>query len=288
MPLSEMIGDVVPKVTVRNTQRGVHTDDAYAALAQQTNQWALPDVDMLSGGKGLIQLMDWDNDVIWDMPTEPDDFKRRHMLEGRQPGEDLPFRKADLETGDWSESIIWDPHTPYLDFTRLQINVNDPDLVVRRPGEDDAAANAGPENALGKRRRGGAMWGRDAQMDRYNMSNDRIYESLRESRKKVVRQTFGVLDVLHSWPAIKLQLPFYRTSLSKHEARAFHRPALQFPSNVAMTFSKVRTAKKRKDASSKATSVSARRSKMDNPIKHTTDLSLKDTVPFILTEYSVC
>lgn len=44
-------------------------------------------------------------------------------------------------------------------------------------------------------------------LDRFNISNDHLYEHSRESRFKI-RQTFGAIEVFHSAPAKALQLPY--------------------------------------------------------------------------------
>jgi hypothetical protein len=46
-------------------------------------------------------------------------------------------------------------------------------------------------------------------LDPLNLSNDRFYEISKEA-KRVVRQTFGQLEVQHAYPALKLQLPFVK------------------------------------------------------------------------------
>jgi hypothetical protein len=76
----------------------------------------------------------------------------------------------------------------------------------------------------------------------------------------------------------------YKTRLSKQEARSFHRPALQFPTNIDIRFSKVRTAKKKKD---KAGRKVGKGGNIGEGLHRTTDLSLKDTSNFVLWEYSV-
>lgn len=76
----------------------------------------------------------------------------------------------------------------------------------------------------------------------------------------------------------------YKTRLSKQEARSFHRPALQFPSNIELHFSKVRTAKKKKD---KAGRKLGKGGNVGEGLHRTSDLSLKDTSNFVLWEYSV-
>lgn len=136
--------------------------------------------------------------------------------------------------------------------------------------------------------------------DKFNLSNDHFYEVAKDGGKHRVRQTFGQLVVEHAYPAQKLQLPFvshehtllgpyspifqYKTRLSKQEARSFHRPALQFPSNIELRFSKVRTAKKKKD---KAGRKLGKGGNVGEGLRKTSDLSLRDTSNFVLWEYSV-
>ena len=76
----------------------------------------------------------------------------------------------------------------------------------------------------------------------------------------------------------------YKTRLSKQEARSFHRPALQFPSNIEIRFSKVRTAKKKKD---KAGRKLGKGGNVGEGMRKTGDMSLRDTSNFVLWEYSV-
>lgn len=76
----------------------------------------------------------------------------------------------------------------------------------------------------------------------------------------------------------------YKTRLSKQEARSFHRPALQFPSNIELHFSKVRTAKKKKD---KAGRKVGKGGNVGEGLHRTSDLSLRDTSNFVLWEFSV-
>src|ERR1700678_3849202 len=137
--------------------------------------------------------------------------------------------------------------------------------------------------------------------DKFNLSNDHFYEVAKEGGRHRVRQTFGQLVVEHAYPAQKLQLPFvspsgkpldyfltflqYKTRLSKQEARSFHRPALQFPSNIELRFSKVCTAKKKKD---KAGRKLGKGGNVGEGLWKTSDFSLRDTSNFVLWEYSVC
>ena len=76
----------------------------------------------------------------------------------------------------------------------------------------------------------------------------------------------------------------YKTRLNKQEARSFHRPALQFPSNVELRFSKVRSAKKKKDRAGRKV---GKGGNVSEGLHRTADLSLKDTSNYVLLEYSV-
>ncbi|KAH8835873.1 atypical/TAF1 protein kinase [Flagelloscypha sp. PMI_526] len=144
-----------------------------------------------------------------------------------------PKNKA-FESGAWTQSIIWSPTAPFRDFTQIEFNHED-DIV---PEERSTI--------IGRPRKRQRLDTGPAK-DRFNLSNDQFYEVAKDGGRHRVRQTFGQLSVDHSYPAQKLQLPFFKTRLNKQEARAFHRPALQFPHNVEIKFTKVRTAKKKKD-----------------------------------------
>ena len=76
----------------------------------------------------------------------------------------------------------------------------------------------------------------------------------------------------------------YKTRLNKQEARSFHRPALQFPSNVELKFNKVRSAKKKKDRAGRKV---GKGGNVSEGLHRTADLSLKDTSNYVLLEYSV-
>lgn len=54
--------------------------------------------------------------------------------------------------------------------------------------------------------------------DKFNLSNDHMYEVAKEGGRHRVRQTFGQLVVEHAYPAQKLQLPY--VSLSTSDSRS--------------------------------------------------------------------
>ncbi|KAH8099333.1 atypical/TAF1 protein kinase [Cristinia sonorae] len=213
----------------------------------------------------LVLLSNWEDQIIY----EPDEDIP--ML-GLKPQVDLttPLNKS-LESGVWTQSIIWSPRAPFRDFTQLELN------------EDDVAYEERPTATETVRPKKRLRTDTVAPKDKFNLSNDQFYEVSKDGGRHRVRQTFGQLVVEHAYPAQKLQLPFYKTRLSKQEARSFHRPALQFPSNIELHFSKVRTAKKKKD---KAGRKIGKGGNVGEGLHSTSDLSLKDTSNFVLWEFS--
>ncbi|KAG5644596.1 hypothetical protein DXG03_008074 [Asterophora parasitica] len=211
----------------------------------------------------LVLLSNWEDQIVYD----PDPFS------GQAPSMEhnltTPANKA-LESGAWTQSIIWGPNAPFRDFTQLEFN-----------HEDDVVPEGRSTETVRPRKR--IRMDAGTVRDKFNISNDQFYEVTKEGGRHRVRQTFGQLVVEHAYPAQKLQLPFYKTRLSKQEARSFHRPALQFPSNIELRFSKVRTAKKKKD---KAGRKVGKGGNVGEGLRKTADLSLKDTSNFVLWEYS--
>ena len=185
-------------------------------------------------------------------------------------------RNHELAKGMWFENIIWNPHHPFRRFDRLLMDMNDAEMILenentQREKQVSLLRADAPPNLLKSSKFA-------AELDPFNLSNDRMYEMSKEHRHRV-RQTLGQLVVRHAWPAIKLQLPFYKTRLSKHETRSWHRPRIQFPSNMPITFSRVRTSRKSKDGE--------RKSKDPSEVLHSTrDLTLKDASNYIMCEYS--
>ncbi|KAI6047814.1 TAF1 transcription initiation factor TFIID subunit TAF1 [Pisolithus marmoratus] len=211
----------------------------------------------------LVLLSNWEDKIVY----EPKD-----AIALPPPESDsltTPVNKA-LESGAWTQSIIWGFGQPFRDFTQLELN------------EDDVAheERAQTETVRPRKRMRAEM---TQPRDKFNLSNDHFYEVTKDGGRHRVRQTFGQLVVEHAYPAQKLQLPFYKTRLSKQEARSFHRPALQFPTNIEFRFSKVRTAKKKKD---KAGRKLGKGGNVGEGLHKSGDLTLKDTSNFVLWEYS--
>ncbi|KAI8460747.1 hypothetical protein BY996DRAFT_4607068 [Phakopsora pachyrhizi] len=244
--------------------------------------WKLP---LDERGWEALALQDWEDDIIW----KPEDYQNSSckpldtLTRLSRPRNDI------IEEGEWIRSVILHPHKrPWKDFTDLHLVEED----IRLHNEINQATNQSKNNLeMGASKNPSLSQaasnvrsrdGKQPEMDPYNLSNDRLYEVSKENRRRV-RQTFGNLEVQHSYPAQKLQIPLYKTRLTKHEARSFHRPPLQLPVNIPIKFSKVKAAKKKKDKLGRKIRNTASASEL---LKSTTDLTLKDTGGFMLFEYS--
>ncbi|KAI5121146.1 hypothetical protein M0805_007144 [Coniferiporia weirii] len=237
-------------------------DDLVKALKDLAQSNAPTTLSLHDRSFDLVLLSNWEDQIIYDP-----DYNDFHQPLPKKEIVTAPINHA-LEEGTWTQSIIWDTKTPFRDFTQIEVNVEDENAEERfaevRPRKKTRLDVGQPR-------------------DRFNLSNDHYYEVSKDGARHRVRQTFGQLVVQHAYPAQKLQLPYYKTRLSKQEARSFHRPALQFPANIELRFSKVRTAKKKKD---KAGRKIGKGGDVGEGLRKTSDLSLKDTSNFVLWEIS--
>ncbi|KAH9081544.1 TAF1 transcription initiation factor TFIID subunit TAF1 [Lactarius deliciosus] len=214
----------------------------------------------------LVLLSNWEDQIAFEPENEPPpvDPSRTDLM--------APVNKA-LESGAWTQSIIWGPRAPFRDFTQIEFNNADDIIPEERPPTQEVRPRKrlrmGMDNAQVK--------------DKFNLSNDQFYDVSKDGGRHRVRQTFGDLVVEHAYPSQKLQLPFYKTRLGKQEARSFHRPALQIPANIEIRFTKVRSAKKKKDKTGRRL---GRGGSVGENVRRTSDLSLRDTSNFVLWEFS--
>jgi len=133
--------------------------------------------------------------------------------------EALAPKNAAFESGDWLKSVIWDSSTPYdSSFTKLNLNLNDPLMLLEVEHAPSGSALLHlacltPTNRCHSRptETTSALLPasvRQEGLDPFNLSNDKEYRVHRDKRR--IRQTFGLLEVQHAWPAQKLQLPYVR------------------------------------------------------------------------------
>ncbi|GAA5988754.1 hypothetical protein JCM11641_006528 [Rhodosporidiobolus odoratus] len=251
-------------------------DEELGKAVERVNQrtkakWTVPeDADSFE----LAELDDWEDRIVWG--------DNKPLAISSAFPTPLQHRNPLFEEGDWTKAILWDgPHPGKAEyFTRLNLNLNDTQMLleVQLPKVEAAPKPAAPVNALGS---AAMLAPRDATLDPFNLSNDREYEIPKEQKRQIIRQTLGALEVVHAYPAQKLQLPFYKTRLNKSDTRSFHRPPLQFPQNVPIVFGKVRS-KKKKDKHGRK----IKKSEGADAMRGMQDITLKDTSNFVLWEYS--
>ncbi|KAH8800593.1 TAF1 transcription initiation factor TFIID subunit TAF1 [Flagelloscypha sp. PMI_526] len=210
----------------------------------------------------LVHLSNWEDQIVYGPEQPPPMPAAVNSLV-------MPKNRA-LESGAWTQSIIWSPTAPFHDLS--QIEISDKDALV--PDETNTVI----EPPI-KRRRMDTRLSEDA----LNFSNDKFYGVTNSGARRRVRQTFSQLSVDHSYPAQKLQLPFFKTRLTKQEARSFHRPALRFPQNMEIRFAKVRMAKKKKDSTGRSVVDGGN---VAEGLHQPGDMSLSDTSNFVLWEFS--
>ncbi|KAF8640571.1 hypothetical protein AX17_000233 [Amanita inopinata Kibby_2008] len=267
--LDSVVGDTRREVESKRVEEVVSAGNVESDLRQALEERFKSDVPVQmplhDRSFDLVLLSNWEDQIVY----EPDKSVHAGYTIAPETNLTTPVNKA-LESGTWTQSIIWGPNAPFKDFTQLEFNHED-DVIPEEKTTETARPRKRPRLDIGQVR------------DKFNLSNDHFYEVTKDGGRHRVRQTFGQLVVEHAYPAQKLQLPFYKTRLSKQEARSFHRPALQFPSNIEIRFSKVRTAKKKKD---KAGRKLGKGGNVGEALHKTGDLSLRDTSNFVLWEYS--
>ncbi|CAM0136853.1 hypothetical protein VKS41_007438 [Umbelopsis sp. WA50703] len=235
-----------------------------------------------------ILLDSWEDKILWDSEDEHTNHKPQERLDVHA------HLNYDLEDGDWVSGIIWDDEKDKTAPIKLTLNLNDTNMLFD-VAEVEATKPRSPEpKYLKKNKRTAAKPlvpkttptptpavdgepTKKVSLSRFNLANDRYYDTNYTGKLVRVRQTFGQLVVQHSLPALKLQPPFYKSKLSKAELRSFHRTPLQFPLHSEITFSRIKAKKKRKKDKKKDPSENMRTSK---------DLTLKDNTYFTLLEYS--
>ncbi|KAI7896186.1 uncharacterized protein EV154DRAFT_492635 [Mucor mucedo] len=230
-----------------------------------------------------VMLDKWEDDIVWgddDEITEMEDAQpvvNKHL-------------NMQLEEGDWLDAIIWDKEKPPASTMKISLDLNDPNMLFDVE-EVEATKELLIEPKHVKKGRKPLpkpipkiqIYHTDTEphnklpLNRFNLSNDKFYESHLAGRLVRVRQTFGQLVVQHALPALKLHPALYKTKLSKAELRSFHRPLIQLPANTDIHFSRVKASKKKKKDKKKG---------HVDIIRNTKDLTLKDSTPYVLMEYS--
>ncbi|KAL9031535.1 MAG: hypothetical protein Q9196_000430 [Gyalolechia fulgens] len=172
-----------------------------------------------------------------------------------------------LHARQFSLPTLGDPaHTTSQIARFVTLDLNDPQILVEKTGPED----------LRQATKTSALKTTAALIQRYNISNDEAYDLLKENHQSKIRSNLGNPQVEHSLPAVRLQWPYYKTKLEKHEARSFHRPVMSFRTNEKILFNKPRHVKRKHLKGRETHSVYG----------NTRDLSLGDNSSVLLLEYS--
>ncbi|SJM84059.1 related to Transcription initiation factor TFIID subunit 1 [Zygosaccharomyces bailii] len=117
-----------------------------------------------------------------------------------------------------------------------------------------------------------------ALLQKFNISNDDDYRILRRNHQTRIRATISNLNIEHSQPAIRLQSPYYKVTLPKDTLRHLHKPdfGTHIRPGTNIVFSKLKTRKKKRDKGKE----------VKESFASTQDLTLGDTAPVFLMEYS--
>ncbi|KAL8993783.1 MAG: hypothetical protein Q9169_006088 [Polycauliona sp. 2 TL-2023] len=197
---------------------------------------------------------DFANEDLWELPVA----KRRKTDHG--------YGRL-LRTHQFSLPALHDPSITTSKIAQsVTLNLNDQKLLVENTRTVDGARQSTRPDPKTK----------ISLSQRYNISNDEAYDLLKENHQSKIRSNLGNPQIEHSLPAVRLQWPYYKTSLEKQEARSFHRPVMSFHKNEKILFSKPRFVK-RKHLKGKDT---------HSLFGTTQELSLGDNSSVLLLEYS--
>ncbi|ODQ82148.1 hypothetical protein BABINDRAFT_27810, partial [Babjeviella inositovora NRRL Y-12698] len=217
-----------------------------------------------------LSVTDWDDDKIINADES--------IVSGEQSNEP-PSKKIKLHSvNDWEdeEDMIFDGN---LSLTNLQLrlDLNDPHLLFHSLGaaktKDPNLFQRDKADTFAK----AAIPSTDKHLaHKFDVSNDRAYELLKENYQKKIRATLGNLSLDHAVPALRLQSPYYQVRLDKKKMRHFHRPKFAVRPGTVMLFHRLRLRKRKKDKGRETKELFAR----------TGDLTLGDNANVFLMEYS--
>ncbi|KAI9322728.1 hypothetical protein BX666DRAFT_1897909 [Dichotomocladium elegans] len=235
-----------------------------------------------------IVLVRWEDNINWGDSDK--DQETWEPVGERSSSVVARHMNRQLDDGDWLDAVIWDRERPNPSSFKINLDLNDPNMLFDSEEVEAVKEHLVEAKQVKKGRKPlprplpkiPIIYSVDEPHNklppnRFNLSNDKFYESHYTGRLVRVRQTFGQLVVQHALPALKLHPALYKTKLSKQELRSFHRPLFQVPVNTDITLSRVKISKKKKKDKKKG---------YVDAMRTTKDLSLKDTAPFVLLELS--
>lgn len=201
---------------------------------------------------------DWEARIAYSEPRSP----------AKPPSKLIPYTNQELRDGEWTRSVSVlaeidsaSRETPPVLHTKILLNMNDPNILLE---------------PVGRRRPSDFLRKRGSMLNKFNISNDAAYDAMRENLQSRVRSSAAILNIEHSGVALRLQHPFYKTKLSKPDARAFHRPTFTVKIDHEIHLSKMRSRKRKEDKGKDIATVLAQ----------SKDLTLADNSTAVLMEFS--
>lgn len=250
----------------------INVSEAYVMSILNRNEVNHVDKDSLHEKKEIVvAAANWD--MVDDANTEDSDTS---MSEVQTNGKNAKGVKRTLPLVDPTDAYNSEDEEAILDGTyrprakKLRLDMNDPQLLFVEDSAHRRFATTVKHTIASIPRTEKEL------EQRYNISNDRAYDMLKENYQSKIRSTIGNLNIDHSMVALRLQSPHYKVKLSKAQMRSFHRPTFVPKINNVITFSKLRQRKKKKDKGKHITQLLAT----------TRDMTLGDSTHIFLTEYS--
>lgn len=200
----------------------------------------------------ILATADWDDDKVVDAGASDSEAepKQDHELYG-------------YDNFSYDDDNIFNGQAAPKTF---ELNMNDPNLLFvpekRRKDSSKTKAIVPSDFKL--------------LVTKYNISNDKGYEILKNNYNTKVRSQLSNLNIEHSVPAMRLQTPYYKIKMTKEEARAFHRAKFQIRQGSLICFSKPKLRKKKKDRGKTPLQI----------FRKTSDLTACDSATLIGMEYS--
>lgn len=200
----------------------------------------------------ILATTDWDDSKIVDG--------------GVGGGGDVDYNLLEKGLADSDDEDIFDDEAIFsgqIASKEVELDMNDPNLIFI-PSREETDQSKAVVPTLDK-----------LLSLKFNFSNDKSYEVLKQNYNTKVRLQLSNLTIEHSVPALRLQAPYYKVKLNKDEARNFHRQRLHIRPGTLISFSKLRVRKKKKDKGKTFQEIFSR----------TLDLTLADNCNLVAMEY---
>jgi transcription initiation factor TFIID subunit 1 len=227
--------------------------------------------ESLTSKKKKIETISYDTNLIISTAEWNDDeiFNASENIEILPPAKRLKIEDNILDAWQDDDEMIFEGNMN-LELINLKLDMNDPNLIFIDKHTES--------KLLAKNINSDAMIPSNQKLleAKFHISNDIEYEPLKANYQTKIRATIGTLNIEHTPPAIRLQSPFYKVKPTDKENRIYHRPRFNVKTNITIYFSKPKIRKKKKDKGKEVSEL----------FNKTTDLTLGDTAPFFISEYS--